>query len=429
MMSLTGIQPSTFNGGLDDLESFQAWGHEIKAYLAQLDPALFDVLEQTASSPQPIEEDSMIQASAAILEDKHKALRVLQAKTARASLSEEEARQLEPLDENNPPAADQRSEYDFKLELERNKLQVKNHGRQLGFLLAQKTQGETQLQVKRWLQSTNGWEAWRQLNLLFTTSKRSHHFKLLQSLMTPSFDSEPASFLQQYDAWKEQVVRYQQLSGDQIPDFIQLSAVVNGLKSDVSHYVRLYLASDSSFSDLDVLLRKYFNNTFVTTEASLNAVWDKAWRDKQQGGKENGGKSKPRGTGAAYPPQPQAHEGEWEQEQLPKRQRWCDICWKQGHTTQACWYNPDQQQQQQHQTEGAQLPKKKQWCNLCWKKGHSTQACWWNDNQQQQQQHLQHQAWYHPSMQQQPAQQQPRKLTTLISMQLTQTWCQTTSQC
>ena len=346
----------------------------------------------------------MIQASAAILEDKHKALRVLQAKTARASLSEEEAGQLEPLDENNPPAADQGSEYDFKLELERNKLQVKNHGRQLGFLLAQKTQGETQLQVKRWLQSTNGWEAWRQLNLLYTTSKTSHHFKLLQSLMTPIFDSEPASCLRQYDAWKEQVVRYQQLSGDQIPDFIQLSAVVNGLKSDVSHYVRLCLTSDSSFSDLDVLLRKYFNNTFVTTEASLNAVWDKAWRDKQQGGKENGGKSKPRGKGAAYPPQPQTHEGEWEQEQLPKRQRWCDICWKQGHTTQACWHNTDQQQQQQHQTEGAQLPKKKQWCNLCWKKGHSTQACWWNDNQQQQQQHLQHQAWYHTSMQQQPAQ-------------------------
>ena len=129
--------------------------------------------------------------------------------------------------------------------------------------------------------------------MLFTDSKRSHHFKLLQSLMTPSFDSEPASFLRQYDAWKEQVVRHQQLSGDQIPDFIQLSAVVNGLKSDVSHYVRLCLASDSSFSDLDVLLRKYFNNAFVTTEVSLNAVWDKAWRDKQQGGKENGGKSKP----------------------------------------------------------------------------------------------------------------------------------------
>ena len=46
IMSLTGIQPSTFNGGLDDLESFQAWAHEIKAYLAQLEPALFDVLDR-----------------------------------------------------------------------------------------------------------------------------------------------------------------------------------------------------------------------------------------------------------------------------------------------------------------------------------------------------------------------------------------------
>ena len=143
-------------------------------------------------------------------------------------MTEAEVTALGALNEETPPEADQKTEFDFKLELDRNKLQVQNEGRQLGYLLVQKTKGETQLQVRRWIQSTNGWEAWRQLNLLHTTSKRSTHFKLLSSLMSPSFDTQPASFLQQFNAWKEQVVKYQQLSGESLPDFIRLTAVVNG---------------------------------------------------------------------------------------------------------------------------------------------------------------------------------------------------------
>ena len=282
MLGHQGIQPSTFDGGLDDLEGFQAWAEKIKTYLSQSDPALHEVLEQTASSKQPIEEESMIKTSQDIMKDRHKTLRVLQTKTARASLSEEESQQLPPLDEANPPEADQRTERDFKLELDCNQLQVKHDGRQLGYLLVHQTKGEAQLQVKKWVQFSNGWEAWRQLNLLYTTSKRSIHFKLLTNLMNPSFDNQPSSFLQQFNAWKEQVVRYQQLSGEQVPDFIKLTAVVNGLKGNVRHFVLLHLDSDSSFDDLDSLLGKYVNNTYALSELSLNSVWDKAWRDKQK---------------------------------------------------------------------------------------------------------------------------------------------------
>ena len=388
MLGPKGIQPSVFEGGLDDLESFQAWTEEIKTYLSQTNPALYEVLGETAASKQPIVEDELVKASQDVLREQHKALRLLQANIARANLSEEEALAQEPIDEENPPEADQRTEYDFKLELDRNKLQVKNEGRQLGYLLVQKTKGETQLQVRRWIQSTNGWEAWRQLNLLHTTSKRSTHFKLLSSLMNPSFDTQPASFLQQFNAWKEQVVRYQQLSGDFLPDFIKLTAVVNGLKGSARHYVLLYLDNDSSFSDLDSLLQKYFNNTYVQSENSLNSVWDKAWRDKNQakgkgkgkegkgkkpnpyfkqkleaGGKDKNkgkgkGKGKPsKGKGEAYPSQPPSYKGTGKQQQLPKRAQWCNICWKKGHSTEACWWNPAAQQQQQQQYQkGAAWP-------------------------------------------------------------------------
>ena len=87
MLNQRGIQPSTFEGGLDDLEGFQAWAEEIKTYLSQSDPALYEVLEQTATSKQPIEEENMIKISQDIMKDKHKALRVLQAKTAKTNLT------------------------------------------------------------------------------------------------------------------------------------------------------------------------------------------------------------------------------------------------------------------------------------------------------------------------------------------------------
>ena len=176
-------------GGLDDLESFQAWAEEIKTYLSQSNPALYEVLGQIAASKVPIDEDGLVKASQDVLRENHRALRVLQAKIARSSLTEQELATAGALNEEAPPEADQKTEFDFKLELDRNKLQVQNEGRQLGYLLVQKTKGETQLQVRRWIQNTNGWEAWRQLNLLHSTSKRSTHFKLQSSLMSPSFDT------------------------------------------------------------------------------------------------------------------------------------------------------------------------------------------------------------------------------------------------
>ena len=121
------------------------------------------------------------------------------------------------------------------------------------------------------------------------------------------------------------------------------------LKGNVRHYVLLQLDGDSSFHDLDSLLQKYFNNTCVQTESSLNSVWGKAWRDKNQakeqrgkGSKEGkgkklnphyepqaGGKDKnikakekakeslAKGKGEAYPSQPPFNKGKGKQQQLP----------------------------------------------------------------------------------------------------------------
>ena len=97
--------------------------------------------------------------------------------------------------------------------------------------------------------------------------------------MNTSFDTQPASCLQQFNAWKEQVVRYQKLSGEQLPDSIKLSAVVHGLKSSVRTFALLNLDGDGSFEDLDNLLAPYFS-MHDQQALSLNNPWNRNCKDK-----------------------------------------------------------------------------------------------------------------------------------------------------
>ena len=141
MLGPKGLQPSTFEGGLDDLESFQAWAEKIKTFMSQANPPLYEVLGQTAASKTPIEEEDLVKASQNVLKESHRALRVLQAKIARSGMTEAQLTAAGALNEETPPEADQQTEFEWKLELEKNKLQVQNEGRQLGYLLVQKDQG------------------------------------------------------------------------------------------------------------------------------------------------------------------------------------------------------------------------------------------------------------------------------------------------
>ena len=166
----------------------------------------------------------------------------------------------------------------MSIQQKQTSFQIRNEGIQLGCLLVQKTQGETQLQVTRWFQTANAWEAWRQLNLQCATSKWSMYFQLLTSIMNTNFDTQPASFLQQFTAWKERVVRYQQLSGDQLPDLVKFIAVVNGLKGSVRNFVLLNLG-ESSFGDLDSLLSSYMHDQH---EPSLESSCDRACKDRSE---------------------------------------------------------------------------------------------------------------------------------------------------
>ena len=68
--------------------------------------------------------------------------------------------------------------------------------------------GETQQLATQWLSATNGWEAWRQLNLSLLS-------RFLNSLLRTSQDDQPASFWQHDLAWKERVVGHSELSKEE----------------------------------------------------------------------------------------------------------------------------------------------------------------------------------------------------------------------
>ena len=148
---LIGIRP-LIHSGSDDLESFLAWSAQIKLEMSEANPLLDKVLENLAFSTHPIAGGDSFRTHSA------------------------------------------------------RELQIRDEGRQLGCLLVQRTKGETQLRVTKWFSATNGWEAWRQLNLSFLS-------RLLSSLLHVSLDDEqPASFLQPLLAWKELMVEHQELS-------------------------------------------------------------------------------------------------------------------------------------------------------------------------------------------------------------------------
>ena len=264
-----GIEP-LIHSGSDDLESFLAWSEQIKLDMSESNPLLYQVLGNLAFSKQPIARGDSFQT-----------------KAGQASFSE--------------PKSHQHSGEDRAKEAKA--LQIRSEGRQLGCLLVQRTKGETQLRVTKWLAATNGWEAWRHVNLTFLS-------KLLDSLLHMSFDESPASCLQQLSAWKERVVLYQKLSGEQLPESIMMSVVMNGLTEKARHLLLLHLDGDSSFGDLEHLLATHLAEQELGEHNGVDDQANNSLQEQEQDKPDQlvkGGQRKGKQKGGAYNPQPPAY--------------------------------------------------------------------------------------------------------------------------
>ena len=222
--------------------------------------------------------------------------------------------------------------------------------------------GETQLQVTKWLSATNGWEAWRQLNLSFLS-------RLLTSLLQISLDDEqPASCLQSL-AWKERVVEHQKLYDTSL-NMLAIETCQREQEELGEHnrvdFQENSLQQEQEQDKPDKLVEGGQRGAYRPQptaqrgkgEHQLPDSAQRACRDKPEETRGKGQESHPsfkrelehRGKqGEAYRPQPQAYKGKGKHAQLPTQELWCSYCWKKGHTAQACWWNTSAQQQKHQQ--------------------------------------------------------------------------------
>ena len=304
---LIGIRP-LIHSGSDDLESFLAWSAQIKLEVSEHNPLLDKVLENLAFSMHPIAGGDSFWTHSA------------------------------------------------------RELQIRNEGRQLGCLLVQRTRGETQLRVTKWLSATNGWEAWRQLNLSFLS-------RLLSSLLHVSFDDEqPASFLQPLLAWKELMVEHQELSESSL-NMIAIETCQKE-QEELGEHNRVNFQENSFHQQQkqdrpDQLVEGGQEGTPSPQPPAQRRKGEQqlpnsAQRELGQRGKEGRRKQQREGKGEAYNPQPRAYQGQGEhqlpnsahracKDKLEPQSPWCNFCWKTGHTAQACWWKTSAQQQQHQQ--------------------------------------------------------------------------------
>ena len=317
---LIGIRP-LIHSGSDDLESFLAWSAQIKLEMSEDNPLLDEVLENLAFSMHPIAGGDSFRTHSA------------------------------------------------------RELQIRNEGRQFRCLLVQRTKGATQLRITKWLSATNGWEAWRQLNL-------SSLSRLLSSLLHVSLDDEqPVSFLQPLLAWKELMVEHQELSESSL-NMIAI-ATCQKKQEELGEHNRVNFQENSlqrqqKQDKPDQLVEGGQEGTHSPQPPTQRGKGEQqlpnsAQRELEHRGKEGRRKQQRKEKGEAYSPQPRAYQGMGEH-QLPnsahrackdklepkggKREKeaactpqppWCNFCWKTGHTAQACWWKPSAQQQQHQQ--------------------------------------------------------------------------------
>ena len=346
-------QASSLPDVLGDLQSFIAWSEDIKLEMSLDNPSLHKVLGSLAFSKQPIEEGS-VQAS------------FLGRKSHLATIDEDKT-------------------------LEATELQERNLGRQLGCLLVQRTQGETQKIATRWFSATNGWEAWRQLNLSFLS-------RLLKSLLQTSIDDDqPSSFLQQDPAWKERVVGHQELSEEES----QLKRD-QACKQNKGELNRVNFPQNSQQQNKQQQHKKTCKKKAEDNRVDFKittSIQQRQEQSKQELARRGKGKGTPQEKGEAYKPLPQQQRGKGEQLLPNKAQRACREKPQEGKGKDeksnpragACTDKLRQKEGKGHQTTPSfqkELTNKTLWCHICRKKGHDAQACWWKSNQQAQK-HLQ----------------------------------------
>ena len=207
---------------------------------------------------------------------------------------------------------------------------------------------------------------------LFQDAERSSSFGLGRTPALEEMYSDKSSASISASSLEEHMSSRHRFSQQLAPVITQLSSAVNCLQDCIRTLVEL---QSDSFDQQDATA-ELGQEQRESSLRSLNSSRDKSNNNKTRKEKRSSlgeltprtckSKSDETGSHPELKPeeleqreanqgpkqQPLAYEStreHYSQQKLPKNQRCCMICWKRGHTTEACWYN-DQWQNQQHQT-------------------------------------------------------------------------------
>ena len=132
--------------------------------------------------------------------------------------------------------------------------------RKLHYLLANLCTGSARLLVRQ-NQGGNGFETWRLLHQRFSLPDASRHVSLLTKILDWKFNTH--TFEQDFNAWETVKNKYEQQTGQQLPDSILVATLMNKTSGPLQQHLRLNAGNINTFDQVKQLLVQYFRSRHI----------------------------------------------------------------------------------------------------------------------------------------------------------------------
>ena len=163
--------------------------------------------------------------------------------------------------------------------------------RKLHYLLGNLCTGSARLLVRQNVRG-NGFETWRLLYQRFSLPDASRHVSLLTKILDWKFNT--STFEQDFNAWETTKAKYEQQTGQQLPDSILVATMMNKTTGALQQHLRLNAGNITTFAQVKQLLVQYFRSRHIinTQDTSgpmdIGAIKGKGkYKGKGKGGKSN----------------------------------------------------------------------------------------------------------------------------------------------
>ena len=208
------------------------------------------------------------------------------------------------------------------------------------YLLTMLTQKGARKVVRK--AGNNGFEAYRQLCLMYGTSDQEGSTGLFVQIMTYKFGSKIEDVEDRLNEFMELVRRCDEANGtDPVPDQVKKACIISNTPEPLKTHLQLNVGKLGNFNALRVATEDYLRSRriFKTTTAGNTHDEDSMEVDavsRKGKGKEKSGKGKKGGKKGK-----EIHSGKGYGETMTEHSRFegeCRNCGKYGHKASDCWY-------------------------------------------------------------------------------------------